>query len=73
MPLTQTSAEVGLHDFEKTSNCGYLDWYCNCDMIYDVICEVIGNDHFYSVILNFIEKHVTVIMVLFLQENKDVF
>ncbi len=63
---------VGLHDFEEISNCHYLDWYCICS----VICDVRGMDHFYIIILIFIEKHLEMTMVWFLRgcvPNKNVF
>ncbi len=62
---------VGPHNFEKISNCDYLDRYCDCDMI----CDIRGNDNFYIIVLIFIEKHVKMIIVWFLKgsvPNKDV-
>lgn len=52
---------VGLNDFEKISNCNYFDWYC------DMIRDITGKDNFYTIILIFIEKHIKMIMVLFLR------
>ncbi len=40
--LHNKSTELGLHQFEKISNCNYLDRYCNCDMM----CDIIGNYNF---------------------------
>ncbi len=54
------------------SNCDYLQWHCDCDMI----CHTGRNDHFYIIILFFTDKHINMIMVWFLQRsapNKDVF
>ncbi len=61
---------VGLHNFEKTSNCDYLHWYCHGDMI----CDTKRNDLFYIITLFFIGKHIKMIMVWFLQgiSTKDV-
>ncbi len=47
----------------------FADIYSDCDMI----CDTRRNDHFYIITL-FIDKHIKMIMVWFLQgcENKDV-
>ena len=42
----------GLNDFEKISNCDYFDWYCNCNINYNIR----GNDNIYMIIHFFIEK-----------------
>ncbi len=50
----------------------YFDWYCDFDMI----CSFRVNNKFHDVILIFLEKHVEIIKVWFLQgsvPNKDVF
>ncbi len=51
--------KLGLHNFEKISDCDYLHWYCDCDMI----SAPRGNDHFYISIL--FDKHVKMIITWF--------
>ncbi len=41
-----------------------MERYCDCDMI----CDIGGKDDFYIIILIFIEKHMKMILVWFLQE-----